>query len=154
MHNLCSDSCVAGSSIYLIYFAIPARGPPDRRRLLCAIVGRTDGRQTSLFVACRSASVDQRALCTENLKSLRISLTLAPCTVCVSLFYVNDIGSIGSRGRAVGIPYVYPWPSLGRSGWLCRVCLAQSRNQVQPTNQVLLQRNPPAPPSPIRTPSS
>ena len=64
-------------------------------------VGRTDGRQTSLFVACRSASVDQRALCTENLKSLRISLTLAPCTVCVSLFYVNDIGSIGSRGRAV-----------------------------------------------------
>jgi hypothetical protein len=27
---------------------------------------------------------------------------------CVSLFYVNDNGSIGSRGRTVGIPYIYP----------------------------------------------
>ena len=31
-------------------------------------------------------------------------------TVCVSLFYVNDTGSIGSRGRTVGIPYIYPPP--------------------------------------------
>ena len=31
-------------------------------------------------------------------------------TVCVSLFYVNDTGSIGSRGRTVGIPYIYPSP--------------------------------------------
>ena len=29
---------------------------------------------------------------------------------CVSLFYVNDTGSIGSRGRTVGIPYIYPPP--------------------------------------------
>ncbi len=29
---------------------------------------------------------------------------------CVSLFYVNDTGSIGSRGRTVGIPYIYPSP--------------------------------------------
>ena len=29
---------------------------------------------------------------------------------CVSLFYVNDIGSTGSRGRTVGIPCVYPSP--------------------------------------------
>ena len=29
---------------------------------------------------------------------------------CVSLFYVNDIGSTGSRGCTVGIPCVYPWP--------------------------------------------
>ena len=28
----------------------------------------------------------------------------------VSLFYVNDTGSIGSRGRTVGIPYIYPSP--------------------------------------------
>ena len=27
---------------------------------------------------------------------------------CVSLFYVNDTGSIGSQGRTVGIPYIYP----------------------------------------------
>ena len=33
----------------------------------------------------------------------------APC-VCVSLFYVNDIGSTGSRGRTRGIPCVYPSP--------------------------------------------
>ena len=29
---------------------------------------------------------------------------------CVSLFYVNDIGSTGSRGRTRGIPYIYPPP--------------------------------------------
>ena len=29
---------------------------------------------------------------------------------CVSLFYVNDIGSTGSRGRTVRIPCVYPSP--------------------------------------------
>ena len=29
---------------------------------------------------------------------------------CVSLFYVNDIGSTGSRGRTRGIPCVYPSP--------------------------------------------
>jgi len=29
---------------------------------------------------------------------------------CVSLFYVNDIGSTGSRGRTVGIPFIYPSP--------------------------------------------
>jgi len=31
-------------------------------------------------------------------------------TPCVSLFYANDIGSTGSRGRTVGIPCVYPPP--------------------------------------------
>ena len=31
-------------------------------------------------------------------------------TVCVSLFYVNDIGSTGSRGRTRGIPCIYPSP--------------------------------------------
>jgi hypothetical protein len=31
-------------------------------------------------------------------------------TVCVSLFYVNDIASTGSRGRTVGIPCVYASP--------------------------------------------
>ena len=35
------------------------------------------------------------------------SKLLSPC---VSLFYVNDTGSIGSRGRTVGIPYIYPPP--------------------------------------------
>ena len=30
--------------------------------------------------------------------------------MCVSLFYVNDMGSTGPRGHTVGIPCVYPWP--------------------------------------------
>ena len=52
--------------------------------------------------------------------SLQISLSLIHSftpsllhsftTVCVSLFYVNDIGSTGSRGRTRGIPCVHPSP--------------------------------------------
>jgi len=48
-----------------------------------------------------------------NLKSLSLplsrSLSYPGGTVCVSLFYVNDIGSTGPRGRTVGVPCVYPF---------------------------------------------
>jgi len=40
--------------------------------------------------------------------------------VCVSLFYVNDIGSTGSRGRTRGIPCVYPSPYVTRTRTLTR----------------------------------
>jgi len=40
------------------------------------------------------------------------------CLFVLCLFYVNDFGSTGSRGRTRGVPCVYPSPELWR--WLCR----------------------------------
>ena len=54
-----------------------------------------DGKTLQVQASCNHTSV-------QDAVSMRAS--------CVSLCYDNDIGSIGSRGRTVGIPYVYPPP--------------------------------------------
>jgi len=54
-----------------------------------------DGKTLRVQASCNHTSV-------QDAVSMRAS--------CVSLCYDNDIGSIGSRGRTVGIPYVYPPP--------------------------------------------
>ena len=68
--------------------------------LVPQLVSRGLGRPYSL-------SLDSTALAPLPAQDRMYSKFQLPC---VSLFYVIDIGSTGSRGRTVGIPCAYPSP--------------------------------------------
>jgi len=70
----------------------------------------------SSHLSSSDAAVTRKPRAVTTLKNLNLARLSLSLTVCVSLFYVNDTRSIGSRGRTVGIPYIYPPPVTLRLG--------------------------------------